>query len=143
VTGGGWIDSPVGAYAADPTLTGKASFGFVSKYKRGATIPTGQTEFRFRAGDLDFHSSSYDWLVVAGPRAQFMGSGTINGVGDYGFLLTAIDGQVVGGGGVDRFRIKIWDRATDEVVYDNQPGEGDDSGVTTALGGGSVVIHSK
>src|SRR5262249_30065223 len=27
VTGGGWIDSPAGAYPADPTLTGRASFG--------------------------------------------------------------------------------------------------------------------
>jgi hypothetical protein len=31
VTGGGWIDSPGGAYIADPTLAGKASFGFVAK----------------------------------------------------------------------------------------------------------------
>ena len=41
VTGGGWITSPAGAYAADPALTGKATFGFVSKYKKGATVPTG------------------------------------------------------------------------------------------------------
>ena len=32
VTGGGWIDSPEGAYIPDPSLTGKANFGFVSKY---------------------------------------------------------------------------------------------------------------
>ena len=32
VTGGGWITSPPGAYASDPQLTGKAQFGFVSKY---------------------------------------------------------------------------------------------------------------
>jgi DNA-binding NarL/FixJ family response regulator len=35
VTGGGWIDSPAGSYTADPALTGKAKFGFVSKYKKG------------------------------------------------------------------------------------------------------------
>jgi len=35
VTGGGWIDSPAGAYVAEPGLTGKANFGFVSKYKKG------------------------------------------------------------------------------------------------------------
>ena len=40
VTGGGWINSPTGAYRPDPTLTGKANFGFVSKYKKGATVPT-------------------------------------------------------------------------------------------------------
>jgi hypothetical protein len=38
---------------------GKGTFGFVSKYKKGATVPTGQTEFMFQAGDLNFHSSSY------------------------------------------------------------------------------------
>jgi len=39
-----------------------------------------------------------------------------------GFLLTAIEGELNGGGGTDRFRIKIWDRATDLVLYDNQLG---------------------
>jgi len=70
VTGGGWIGSPPGAYPADPELTGKANFGFVSKYKKGQTQPTGQTEFRFKAADLDFHSSAYDWLVIAGHKAM-------------------------------------------------------------------------
>ena len=32
VTGGGWINSPMGAYAANPSLTGKANFGFEAKY---------------------------------------------------------------------------------------------------------------
>ncbi len=73
VTGGGWIDSPDGAYAADTDLTGKATFGFVSKYKKGATIPTGETQFQFKVADLKFHSDSYEWLVVAGPRAQYKG----------------------------------------------------------------------
>ena len=59
-----------------------------------------------------------------------------------------IDGQVTGGGGVDRFRIKIWhyDAALqqDVVDYDNQldasaegtPAEG------TAIASGSIVIHT-
>ena len=141
VTGGGWINSPVGAYPADPTLTGKASFGFVSKYLKGASVPKGSTEFQFKAGDLNFHSSSYQWLVVAGAKAQYKGLGTINGVGEYGFLLTAIDGQLNGGGGVDKFRIKIWTKSTGEIVYDNQLGSGDDAAPTTAIVGGSIVIH--
>jgi len=142
VTGGGWINSPAGAYLANPSLTGKASFGFVSKYEPGANVPTGNTEFQFQAANFNFHSTSYDWLVVAGARAQYKGTGTINGSGNYGFLLTAIDGQVNGGGGVDKFRIKIWDKNHgDAIVYDNQIGAGDDATPTTALGGGSIVIH--
>ena len=81
VTGGGWIDSPAGAYTADPDLSGKATFGFVSKYKKGAQVPEGNTEFQFQAGGFNFHSEMYDWLVVNqdGTNAQFKGSGTVNG----------------------------------------------------------------
>ena len=68
VTGGGWIDSPTGAYTADPTLAGRAGFGFVSKYQKGATVPSGKTEFKFEAGSFYFESKAYEWLVVAGRR---------------------------------------------------------------------------
>jgi hypothetical protein len=142
VTGGGWIDSPVGAYTEDPSATGKANFGFVSKYKKGANTPTGQTQFKFKAGDLKFNSTVYDWLVVAGPHAKFKGSGTINNSGDFGFMLTGTDGQVTGGEGKDKFRIKIWDVATDDVVYDNQAGDDDDANATDIIEGGSIVIHN-
>ncbi len=134
-TGGGWINSPARSYAADPTLTGKANFGFVSKYKKGATVPDGTTEFQFKAGSLNFHSSSYDWLVVSGSKATFKGAGTINGAGDYGFMLTARDGTP------DTFRIKIWDMATESIVYDNQVGASEIAEPTTILGGGSIVVH--
>jgi hypothetical protein len=57
-------------------------------------------------------------------------------------MLTAIDGQRPGGGGVDRFRIKTWDKDSgDAIAYDNQMGSSDDASPTTALGGGSIVIH--
>ena len=141
VTGGGWFNSPLGAYAADPLLIGRANFGFVSKYKKGATIPTGETEFNFKVGNLNFQSTSYQWLVVSGARAQYKGAGTVNGAGSYGFMLTAIDGQISGGGGVDKFRIKIWDLGTGLEVYDNQVGEDDSALLSTSLGGGSIVIH--
>lgn len=141
VTGGGWIMSPAGAYAANPALTGKATFGFVAKYLPGATTPSGHTEFDFHVANLTFQSTSYQWLVVSGALAQYKGTGTINGTGSYGFLLTATDGQVSGGGGVDKFRIKIWDTATGSVLYDNQMGQSDSSGAGTALGGGSIVIQ--
>lgn len=83
-------------------------------------------------------------LVIAGAKAQYKGSGTINGSsGDYGFMLTAIDGQRNGGGGVDKFRIKIWNKSTGEIVYDNHVGghTGDNASPNTALGGSSIVIH--
>lgn len=143
VTGGGWINSPAGAYAADPSLSGKATFGFVAKYQKGATVPTGQTEFQFNMAGLNFRSTEYQWLVVAGAKAMYKGSGTINGSGDYGFMLSAVDGQINGGGAVDKFRIKIWDNTTGQVIYDNQMGDAEDAELTTAIGGGSIVIHKK
>jgi len=79
--------------------------------------------------------------VVAGPKAQFKGTGTINGAGNYGFMLTAIDAELTPSTDVDLFRIKIWDRATDQVVYDNQMDADDDADPPTAIGGGSIVIH--
>jgi hypothetical protein len=150
VTGAGWIESPVAACrftacASDGTAVGKATFGFVSRYARGATVPTGTTEFHFQAGGLKFQSVSYQWLVIAGGRAQYKGEGTINGVGHYGFILTAIDGQLNGGDGSDKLRIKIWDldNASASVIYDNQMGALDDGNAATALGGGVISIKAK
>jgi Tol biopolymer transport system component len=142
VTGGGYIQSPAGAYTLNPSLTGKASFGFSAKYKKGQSTPDGETQFRFQAGSLNFHSLAYDWLVVAGARAQYKGIGEINGAGGYGFMLTAIDGNLNGGGGTDQFRIKIWDLVGGEVIYDNRLGSADNTNGLTVLSGGSIVIHT-
>jgi PKD repeat protein len=136
VTGGGWIDSPEGAYVPDPTLMGKASFGFVSKYLPGAAAPTGNTEFQFKVADLNFHSSNYEWLVVAGATAKFKGTGTINNEGEYKFKIWATDGDLLQMGGFDKFRIKIWEKdefGNEYVIYDNKE--------ETDLGGGQIVIH--
>jgi PKD repeat protein len=137
VTGGGWIDSPAGAYVADPALTDKATFGFVAKYQKGAQVPVGNTEFQFHAAGLNFHSSSYDWLVVTGSNfAQYKGVGTINGVGEYKFKLWAGDGT--GTDGADTFRIKIWTEdglGVESVIYDN--------GINQDIANGSILIHTK
>ncbi len=135
VTGGGWINSPIGAYRDDPSLTGKANFGFVSKYKKGQSTPTGNTQFQFKAGGLNFHSSEYDWMVLAGAKAMYKGTGTINNAGTYKFIITAGDGQI--SRGTDTFRIKIWyeDNGNEIIVYDN--------GTDTPLGGGQIKIHQK
>jgi hypothetical protein len=143
VTGGGWIDSPQGAYIANPSLSGKATFGFVSKYKKGQSVPDGDTEFQFHAAGMNFKSTSYEWLVIAGAKAQYKGSGTINGSGDYFFMLTATDGDLKAKGTPDTFRMKIWNKTTLAVVYDNQIGLPDTSEPTMILGGGKIQIHDK
>jgi hypothetical protein len=146
VTGGGWIRSPEGAYVAEPALVGKANFGFVSKYKKKENFPTGSTEFFFKAGNLNFHSNLYDWLVVAGAKAMYKGVGTINGEGEYKFMLTARDGELTNNGESDAFRIRIWEedsQGAETVIYDNQWYEAEDADATTVVEGGSIVIHKK
>jgi len=137
-TGGGWIDSPPWAYAADPSLAGKATFGLYSAYKKGAQVPEGNTRFQFHVADLRFDSASYDWLVITGGNyARFKGRGTINGEPapngqGYMFMLWAGDGT--GSNGEDTFRIKIWREDTGYLVYDN--------GMQQAIGGGQIQVHT-
>ena len=73
---------------------------------------------------------------MGGTNAQFKGSGTINGTPapngmDFKFMLWANDGNP------DTFRIRIWyeDNGVEMDVYDN--------GFDQAIGGGSIVIHTK
>jgi uncharacterized repeat protein (TIGR01451 family) len=143
VTGGGWINSPAGAYVADASLVGKANFGFVSKYiaQKDKTTPllTGNTEFQFQAGSLNFSSTVYDWMVVSGSsKASYKGSGTVNGAPGYAFLLSVVDGGSTG----DKFRMKIWNKATSAIVYDNQTSAADDATASQLIAGGSIVIHT-
>jgi hypothetical protein len=146
VTGRGWIHSPAGAYFADASLEGKASFGFVSKYTKGRNSISevdGNTNFQFRNADFSFKSSDHDdmSLVISGDRATYKGVGAINGSGSYKFMVVAIDGDMNGETKPDRFRIKIWESNSDDLLYDNHMGESDNSDATTELEGGSIVIH--
>lgn len=151
VTGGGWIWSPKGALLSNSQVEGKANFGFVAKYKKGSTtIVEGSTEFQFKAGDINFNSTSYEAarLVISGSKASYKGEGTINGAGRYGFMTSAVDGQYNNATGADRFRIKIWDiNAGGAIVYDNLLDNAADNydlnaAPTTAIQGGSIVIHN-
>lgn len=143
VTGGGSIASPAGAYVPDPALEGRATFGFVSKYHKGASVPSGNSQFVFHAAGLNFHSTSYDWLVVPGANAQYKGTGAVSGLGapldgTYKFMIWATDGALVGSGGDDAFRIKVWQEdalGAETVLYDN--------GAGSTLTGGSIIIHKK
>lgn len=44
---------------------------------------------------------------------------------------------------MDKLRIKIWGKGTGNIIYDNQMGGGDGADPSTAIAGGSIVIHSK
>ncbi|MFA5787621.1 MAG: PKD domain-containing protein [Actinomycetota bacterium] len=139
VTGGGWLYTPQGSYVADPSSTGKAHMGFNAKYQQGGPLPSGEMQLTLQGAQLAFHSEDYEWLVVAGSRAQMRGTGSIDGQGGYTFILTVVDGG--GSGGEDMVRVKIWQTGSGEVVYDTQMGGADDVDPTSPLDGGSIVIH--
>ncbi len=67
----------------------------------------------------------------------------INGEGNYGFMISAIDEAITPSTDVDRFRIKIWDKNSDQIVYDNMMGAAEDADPATAIQGGNIVIHNK
>jgi len=133
VTGGGYINHIAGMY---PTgAPDKANFGFVAQYKRGATIPTGETEFQYKPAGINFHSTSYDYLVVNATKAQYQGLGTVNRVAGYSFQVSVNDG-----GNIDTFHIKIWNTLSGVVVYDNEPANAFGT-ATTISSGGNIMVH--
>lgn len=144
VMGAGTIVSPAGAYVPDPALSGPASFAILSKYDKGANTPNGHTQFLFQAAKLAFRSDAYEWMTVSGGRrADYRGTGSLNGVPGHGFVLTAIDGDRFSTAGTpDRFRIRIW-APGGGLVYDNQGGGNDDpsDGSGTAIASGSIQIR--
>ena len=136
VTGGGWINSPPGAYTADPLATGRVNFGVNAKYLNNQPRLTGETEFQLQLADINFHSTGYSWLVVVGPNssvAVWEGAGTINGEGNFRFQFTVVDGDR-DGTRIDKMRMRIWNAATGAVIYDT-------GGTPIPLASGSIVIH--
>ena len=140
--GGGYIYAPLGSMWSNPGATGKLGFGFNSKYTN-AKNPKGETEVNFKLGNMEFNALNYDYLVIAGNRAQFQGFGKWNGASGYNFILTVVDGNMPGGDGVDKFRLKIWNKITGVVVFDNQMGASDAADPTTAVGPGSSIVIQK
>ena len=89
VTGGGWVQSPIGASTENPDHTGKLTFGFVARYGQ-----TGDTAGSFQANlhqGLNIHASSIDYLAISGGIAEFGGTARVNGVPGYTFDVVAID----------------------------------------------------
>lgn len=139
VTGGGWIDSPVGACAgACAAAGGKATFGFVARYRPNSSVPEGNTEFRVQAGDWSFRSTSYGWLTMTADVARFQGQGQVNGKSGYEFLLTAIKGS---GASKGALRLRVRETATGTIVYDNRRDAPELSDAGSALQGGNVTLH--
>ena len=127
-TGGGWFWSAQGNLKRDLESEGKATFGFVVKYKQEAAA--GNLEFQYHVGDINLKSGDMTWLVVSSTNAKFQGEGTINGESLYTFRVLAKEGEP------DEFTIRIWEGTDTEAdpIY---------QAIHAQLGGGNIIIHNK
>lgn len=132
--GGKSFDNPT---TASPNTNGKVMFGVTAKYNNN-NILTGNARMHFNNANIDFASTALTSLATASGKAYLKGTGTVNGTGVYNFLVTGIDGSVVGGNDLIRFQIKD---SSNIVVYDSQPGAGDTTDPTTVDATGSIRIH--
>src|SRR2546427_6717180 len=142
IHGTGSFNSPAGALSYDPSAAGSASFGFSVAYAKGAIVPTGYKQFDYTDGNIHFYSETINWLVISGATAQFQGNTDVNGDGRvWTFLVTVTDGKLAGGGGVDRFRLKLIDD-TGLIAYDNVRGAPDDLSLTSQqqIASGDIVV---
>jgi len=136
ITGSGTITSPPGAVPSSPKLTAKATFQLSAKYASNSTVPSGKLVFTLQAAHLSFQSTSLDWLVVSGGTAWYQGTGTVNGAGSFGFLVSAESG----GRGTGKLRIRTWNKATGAILYDSQPRAPIQSPPVTTITGGSILF---
>jgi hypothetical protein len=120
VTGGGQVSSSL--------------FGISAKYTPNSQTPSGNVGYTFSDGTMIFASTQIDWLVVNDNIAILTGSGTINGTGNYYFLVSVIDDSP------DKLRIRISD-TLGNLIYDNQPGDSETSAPATAISAGQIKIH--
>ncbi|MGZ3990337.1 MAG: Ig-like domain repeat protein [Flavisolibacter sp.] len=138
--GGGWFNSPAGALMSNPAAVGKVTYGFSVNYYKGATLPKGETQFELKVGNLQYDALNFDYLSINGYKAVFRGSGKITG-GQSGinFMMYVIDGAL-DGTGIDKVRIKIYNKNTGQVYYDSQPGASDTADPKTPVGTNSQVV---
>ena len=87
----------------------------------------------FKAANFLFTATSISSLVVANNMATLTGTGTIDGLGTYNFLVTGVNGGDI--------RIQITNPATNTVIYDTQPGDLATATPTTSVTG-NVVVHN-
>jgi hypothetical protein len=138
--GGGYFNSPAGALKSHPSATGKASYGFAMNYFKNSTYPKGETQFEFKVGSFEFNALNFEYLAINNSTAQFKGTGKIiGGQSGVAFTMTVVDGEL-DGTGLDKIRMKIYNKNNGQVIYDNQPGASDAALPAQAVGANSVIV---
>jgi predicted GH43/DUF377 family glycosyl hydrolase len=127
-TGGGWLITD-----NESTLpSGRANFGFVTKYKNDNSV--GNLEFQYRDADINLKSTKIDWLAISTNKVIFQGVGTINGENLYTFRVKADDNGEPGVD-VDFFSIKIWEGIDTEIDPIHK--------AKNTISGGNIKVHKR
>jgi probable HAF family extracellular repeat protein len=126
LAGEGSFMSLPGATTSAPTLSGLASFAFVSEGTPGGSRARNAAAIVFEAPGVRLRSDAEVEVLATATRVQYRGSGTVDGKGKVQFLLTASDGA---GARKDRIRMRIWQHApgskAETLIYDNGAGSGE------------------
>jgi probable HAF family extracellular repeat protein len=139
-----------GSFVAGSPVSRKAAFGparatfsFVAPATAQATTDNSKAGLSFHTAGLGFRSTDIRLVDMQGTRAQFAGSGELNGKGGYRFAMATTAGVAAGTGEPGRFSLKIWhtDPVTKaEVVdYDTQAGASGAAG--RALVEGKIAVQ--
>ena len=112
IVGGGQLQSPLGLFLQDPTISGTVVFNLNLGYQRGQESPSGIVRFSLQGGDFQFVGETYEWLVVdSATTAHFKGAGTINGEGLYVIAVDLTDNP-------DTMSIRIYEESSELEIYD-------------------------
>jgi hypothetical protein len=84
----------------------RVGFAFAAVYRRNALRPIGLLEVLSPESRMLFSATSFDWLTVAGKRAEMLGHGNVNGRAGFSFRAVAVDGSP------DQVEIRIWQDGT-------------------------------
>lgn len=138
LVGAGTLASPIGAWAQQPGLRINGELDAMIWYPRNGSVPTGKLTLTLggsarATAPFTFRATSFDWLVLTPNVGWVTGKGVVNNRGSYGFWFSASDQP-------DKFRLKVWDLATNTVVYDNQPGDGIVAMPQLSLNRGTIFI---
>ena len=140
--GMGSFASPVGAYTRNTTLSGSMTLTQLNaKYAADQTMILGTNAFRlsYSPGSWSLTSTKMIWLVKTTGKSWLKGEGTLvtgSTPETVNYLLSVVDSMSV----ADKVRVKIWNKATGIVIYDNQPGSPDNADATQAVATGPGTV---
>jgi len=144
-TGLGSFASSLGAYTRNTALSGSATITqFRAQYATDGTMNLGTNAFRlsYSPASMSITSTKMIWLVKTTSKSWLKGEATLVVTGSnpelVNYLVSVVDSTSV----ADKVRVKIWNKATGEVIYDNQLGSPDDADATRAVstGAGTVIF---